>query len=219
MAATLLKKGIWHRCFPMNFAKFLKTPFSQNTYGRLLLDITVFKCWLLWKMKITCLGSDDECKEDVISYSTSEFISFIKINKVAVMVIVNDDNFELKKVSERIKCVKVTKSPTLFQWNTENEQIILGETVKFYLGNYFKPYNTVLMKLIKVRVEKSPDEIYSYRYCTYAKPKMNNLRSVRKFAEYVELPEILTRFYMKIKNCNCRPARQYGSELYTVHHL
>ena len=25
--ATLLKKRLWHRCFPVNFAKFLKTPF------------------------------------------------------------------------------------------------------------------------------------------------------------------------------------------------
>ena len=28
--ATLLKKKLWHRCFPMNFAKCLKTPFLQN---------------------------------------------------------------------------------------------------------------------------------------------------------------------------------------------
>ena len=28
---TLLKKRPWHRCFPMNFAKFLRTPFLQNT--------------------------------------------------------------------------------------------------------------------------------------------------------------------------------------------
>ena len=34
--ATLLKKWLWHRCFPVNFAKFLKTPFLQNTSGRLL---------------------------------------------------------------------------------------------------------------------------------------------------------------------------------------
>ena len=33
-----LKKRLWHRCFPLNFAKFLRTPFSQNTSGRLLLD-------------------------------------------------------------------------------------------------------------------------------------------------------------------------------------
>ena len=35
--AISLKKRLWHRCFPMNFAKFLKTPFLQNTSGRLLL--------------------------------------------------------------------------------------------------------------------------------------------------------------------------------------
>ena len=34
--ATLLKKSLWHRCFSVNFAKFL-TPFLQNTSGRLLL--------------------------------------------------------------------------------------------------------------------------------------------------------------------------------------
>ena len=36
--ATLLKKRLWHRCFPVNFAKFLRSPFLQNTSGRLLLD-------------------------------------------------------------------------------------------------------------------------------------------------------------------------------------
>ena len=35
--ATLLKKRLWHRCFPVNFAKFLRTPFLQNTSGWLLL--------------------------------------------------------------------------------------------------------------------------------------------------------------------------------------
>ena len=35
---TLLKKRLWHRCFPVNFAKFLRTPFLQNTSGRLLLS-------------------------------------------------------------------------------------------------------------------------------------------------------------------------------------
>ena len=29
--ATLLKKRLFHRCFPVNFAKFLRTPFLQNT--------------------------------------------------------------------------------------------------------------------------------------------------------------------------------------------
>ena len=41
--ATLLKKRLWHKCFPVNFAKFLRTPFLQNTSGRLLLNKGFFK--------------------------------------------------------------------------------------------------------------------------------------------------------------------------------
>ena len=36
--ATLLKKKLWHRCVPVSFTKFLRTPFLQNTSGRLLLS-------------------------------------------------------------------------------------------------------------------------------------------------------------------------------------
>ena len=36
-SAFLLRKRLWHRCFPVNFAKFLRTPFLQKTSGRLLL--------------------------------------------------------------------------------------------------------------------------------------------------------------------------------------
>ena len=36
--ATLLKKRLWRRCFPVNFAKFLRTPFLHNTSQWLLLD-------------------------------------------------------------------------------------------------------------------------------------------------------------------------------------
>ena len=31
--ATLLKKRLWHSCFPVNFAKFFRTPFFKNTSG------------------------------------------------------------------------------------------------------------------------------------------------------------------------------------------
>ena len=34
---AILKKRPWHKCFPLNFAKFLRTPLSQNSSGRLLL--------------------------------------------------------------------------------------------------------------------------------------------------------------------------------------
>ena len=35
--ATLIKKRLWHRCFPVNFAKFLRTSFSIEHLGWLLL--------------------------------------------------------------------------------------------------------------------------------------------------------------------------------------
>ena len=39
--ATLLKKGLWLRCFPVSFAKFLREPFLQNTSERLLLLVSL----------------------------------------------------------------------------------------------------------------------------------------------------------------------------------
>ena len=43
--ATLLKKILWHRCFPENFVKFLITTFLENTSRRLLLH------FLKWTVK------------------------------------------------------------------------------------------------------------------------------------------------------------------------
>ena len=39
--ATLLKKRLWRRCIPVNLAKFFRTPFLQNTSGRLLLKLVL----------------------------------------------------------------------------------------------------------------------------------------------------------------------------------
>ena len=36
-SATLFKKKLWHRCFLVNFAKFPRTFFLQNTSGQLFL--------------------------------------------------------------------------------------------------------------------------------------------------------------------------------------
>ena len=37
--STFLKKRLCHRCFPVNFVKFLRTPFLQNISGRLLVRL------------------------------------------------------------------------------------------------------------------------------------------------------------------------------------
>ena len=44
---NFIKKRLWRRCFPVNFAKFLRTPFVQNTSGRLLLYPFSLKTHLL----------------------------------------------------------------------------------------------------------------------------------------------------------------------------
>ena len=38
----LLAKKLWHRCFPVNFVKFLRTSLLQNTSKRLLLECVFF---------------------------------------------------------------------------------------------------------------------------------------------------------------------------------
>ena len=40
--AALLKRRLWHRCFPVNLAKFSRTPFLQNTLRRLFPNVLLF---------------------------------------------------------------------------------------------------------------------------------------------------------------------------------
>ena len=48
--ATLLKKRLWHRCFPVNFVKFPRTFILQNTSGRLLLSSN--QCYILLSLQL-----------------------------------------------------------------------------------------------------------------------------------------------------------------------
>ena len=45
---TLLKTRLWHKCFQVNFAKFLRTPFLQDTSGRLLVKRPMTKMRTNW---------------------------------------------------------------------------------------------------------------------------------------------------------------------------
>ena len=57
--ATLLKKRLWHRCFPVNFVKFLRTPFFTEHLWWLLLIIVpggflfTYFIWISWN-QIKC---------------------------------------------------------------------------------------------------------------------------------------------------------------------
>ena len=47
---TLLKRRLWHRCFPVNFVKFLITSFSRTTSGGLLLPLVWFSLFKIYKV-------------------------------------------------------------------------------------------------------------------------------------------------------------------------
>ena len=54
--ATLLKMRLCYRCFPVNFAKFLRTSFLQNTSGRLLVKKSFSKvnCFENFEEDLSC---------------------------------------------------------------------------------------------------------------------------------------------------------------------
>ena len=47
-----LKKRLWHKCFPVNFAKFLRTPFLQIIFFTEHLLATVFDIKILGELCI-----------------------------------------------------------------------------------------------------------------------------------------------------------------------
>ena len=65
--ASLLKKGPWHRCFPVNFATFLRTPFFTEHLQWLLLSIGFTKN-NTWRK---CCQSTSDQKYSVCYYLSS----------------------------------------------------------------------------------------------------------------------------------------------------
>ena len=73
--ATLLKMRLWHLCFPVNFAKFLITPFLQNISGRLLIcRITLEHIKpLFWEWPLAIA---------IIPYRSKIFLKLLKFSKI-----------------------------------------------------------------------------------------------------------------------------------------
>ena len=78
------KKRLWHRWFSVNFTKFLRTPFLQNTSGQLLLHL---KCLLMSWLRLRILSLvhkldnpyNDPIESDLLMYfvlyHSDDFIS------------------------------------------------------------------------------------------------------------------------------------------------
>ena len=50
-SATFLKKKLWRSRLLVNFAKFLRTPFQQNTSGRPLLHVEKVKTYFIFTIR------------------------------------------------------------------------------------------------------------------------------------------------------------------------
>ena len=60
MSATLLKKILWHRCFPVKFAKFLRTPFLRKTPVAAF-DINLILLHLSWRETLQKVEKVSKC--------------------------------------------------------------------------------------------------------------------------------------------------------------
>ena len=87
--AALLKKRLWHRCFPVNVAKFLRTSFLKITSARLLLFF--LKMTLIFKLRATCKlktkALKNTCAEVdiyILILWTHSFLNWFNIWKCAI---------------------------------------------------------------------------------------------------------------------------------------
>ena len=69
--ANLLKKRLWHRCLPVNFPKFLRTPFFTEHLWRLLLNVGEW-CELLDERLARFDGFAGKLKEELSIASDRE---------------------------------------------------------------------------------------------------------------------------------------------------
>ena len=93
--ATLLKKSPWHRYFPVNFTKFLRTSFSQNISGWLLLYIWRYTFDLLKNFIISIIFWQRKVQASLYV----DCIHFKDKSKLAVLTV---ENYERKKYLNRL---------------------------------------------------------------------------------------------------------------------
>ena len=125
--SPLLKKKLFHRCFSVNFSKFLRPPFLQNTSGRLLLNLTTYHFssknikafqWLLKSKPLsimTALNKIMETKQNQTHFheSYSNLIPFFIGHKI-LKCFNNFYNWHLSILVQ--KSAQTSKRGTLFKW-------------------------------------------------------------------------------------------------------
>ena len=93
---TFLMKCLWHRCFPVNFAKFLRTPVLENISGRLLLYLLSYKSHRLYQPKFwKALTMFYSTKDNKNSNSPTANFVFTGCWIVRLFLLLKSDNFPM----------------------------------------------------------------------------------------------------------------------------
>ena len=105
--ATLLKQRFWHRCFQVNFLKFLRVPFQQNTSGGCL-------CINIFPAKAPIV-----CKKREYIHNLKEMVSKFQLTLLSSVLILHKRQVNFKLSLLRIKlnlcgcnCIQSSQTPT-----------------------------------------------------------------------------------------------------------
>ena len=94
-SATLLKKRLWHRCFPVNFAKFLRKQTTTTLNGKLN-----FSGVILESLKLIVISKLNE-KLHVV---TNKKLFLIRISTLTSMGLENTEDAVKKRKYSQVKC-------------------------------------------------------------------------------------------------------------------
>ena len=97
--ATLFKKRLWHRCFPVNFAKFLRTPFfTSDGYICVFSALTKIYDEEFLLEELTAKASVLNTPMNAIKYrEDSQPVSFTEPALLDIKKIINNLNFKMIK--------------------------------------------------------------------------------------------------------------------------
>ena len=148
-ATTFLKKRLWHRCFPVNFAIFLRTLFLQNTSARLLLSSIN---WIfLWRSPIQnhSKASITEKRGNEAKYLSRNSITlkFVKKisnpNHVETLGYINCFNLSSPRpIKSPSNSIRLSKDLQLIEQTEIREKVLFFEVInKPIIYKFFKYFN------------------------------------------------------------------------------
>ena len=132
-ACNFIKKRLWHRCSPVNFAKFLRTPFLQNSSGRLLVEAhsklsQTSKMEVFTKIVNSCLLFSQKAPfqifdwvlntplESITSLSFGSHISLNYIQSALSVYIISNLHLRQSKSNKVIEYIAISSKLVTYTW-------------------------------------------------------------------------------------------------------